>query len=362
MTFGNYIYQDNTSQSRQAAINQLIDTADNLEAGHLKAVEAASQLKTTIANLDMNEAEDGFKEQLQADLEQTIENNVQYGNMYYVLDDIIKKSGDILSNPAVIGRLKAQQDYKAFRDELSKRIDIPEYMKDMYIDKNPYYYEDKYSQDGSKIIGSSKWEPVDRPVSYIDDTKMFEEVIKFTRPDVTSGESLKFYDINGKEVGANSEDIVSAAIIDKYGNMKEEVTGDKLFKSVIGLYEHNQAYQAHINQKIEYAKWAKEHGDDTDYGLYTASGVERSPLEFVQYTFVNSIEGSKYRKLVTSRDVNLFNPYIFKGGGGGDTNATPGYGDLGGESAGTTNRTANTTENVNGNSSNDMAAKDGITF
>ena len=115
MTFGNYIYQDNTSQSRQAAVNQLIDTADNLEAGHLKAVETASQLKTTIANLDMNEAEDGFKQQLQADLEQIIENNVQYGNMYYALDDIIKKSGDILSNPAVIGRLKTQQEYKAFR-------------------------------------------------------------------------------------------------------------------------------------------------------------------------------------------------------------------------------------------------------
>ena len=38
------------------------------------------------------------------------------------------------------------------------------------------------------------------------------------------------------------------------------------------------------------------------------------------------------------------------------------YGDLGGESAGTTNRTSNTTESVNGASSDDMAGEDGITF
>ena len=362
MTFGNYIYQDGTAESRKAAIDQLISTSDKLEAGHLKAVESASQLQTAIGQLDFNEKEDETKQELLDELQQTIDNSIKYGNMYYALDDIIAKSGKIMSDPRVLGRLRAQQDYKAFKDEILKRTDIPEYMKDMYIDKNPYYYEDKYSQDGSKIIGGSKWEPIDRPVSYIDDTKMFEEVIKFTRPDVTSGETLKFYDINGKEVGANSEDIVSAAIIDKYGNMKEEVTGDKLFKSVIGLYEHNQAYQAHINQKIKYAKWAKEHGDNTDYGLYTTSGVERSPLEFIQYTFVNSIEGSKYRKLVTSRDVNLFNPYLFKGGGKNNINETPGYGDLGGESAGTTNRTSNTTESVNGASSDDMAGEDGITF
>lgn len=364
MTFGNYIYQDNTSQSRQNAINQLINTADKLEAGHLKAVEAASQLQATIANLDMNEAEDGFKAGLQAELQQTIADNVQYGNMYYALDDIIKKSGDLLSRPDVIGKLKAQKDYQTFRTELEKRTDLPDYLKEMYLDKNKYYYEDRTAEVNgeTKIVGGSKWEPIDRPVGYMDDTKIFEEIIKFTRPDITSGERLVFYDINGNQVNEKDDNIATAAIIDKYGNMKEEVTGDKLWQSTIGLYEHNQAYQAHINQEIEYARWAKEHGDNTDYGLYTASGEERSPLEFLQYKFQSSIIGSKYSKLVTNRDVQMFNPYLFGRGGGNTTSITNGYGDEGGDSPGTTSRTGSTTERTGRTSSNDMAAQDGITF
>ena len=71
MTFGNYIYSDNLAQSRQALVNQLINTSDKLEAGHMKAVEAASQLKTTIGNLDFNEKDNWLKDELLTELETT---------------------------------------------------------------------------------------------------------------------------------------------------------------------------------------------------------------------------------------------------------------------------------------------------
>lgn len=358
MTFGNYIYQDNTSQSRQNAINQLINTADKLEAGHLKAVDAASQLQATIANLDMNEAEDGFKAGLQAELQQTIADNVQYGNMYYALDDIIKKSGDLLSRPDVIGRLKAQKDYQTFRTELEKRTDLPDYLKEMYLDKNKYYYEDKTTEVNgeTKIVGGSKWEPIDRPVGYMDDTKIFEEIIKFTRPDVTSGNRLVFKDINGNEVRWDSDDIVTAAIVNNITNSEEKVTGDKLWESTLGLYNHNQAYQAHINQEMKYAEWARNNGDYSDYGLYTSSGIKRSTLEFLQWKFQHSIEGSKYNKLVTNKDVKM----LGKNNGNGnrsDINISTIYGDEGGESAGTTNGVYTPTTNI---TSDELAAEANI--
>ena len=269
MTFGNYIYQDNTSQSRQAAVNQLIDTADNLEAGHLKAVETASQLKTTIANLDMNEAEDGFKQQLQADLEQTIENNVQYGNMYYALDDIIKKSGDILSNPAVIGRLKTQQEYKAFQDDIDKRNDIPQYMKQWYKSTNPYNYTPTYNDEGNEN-GYEKWKPNNYAVSHIDGMALAEKAIKIAHSDISENTRLVYIDDYNNQT--NKESATGIGFYNTITDKTEILSYKKLYKAFRGLYDTDPIIKASINAEIAHAKWARDHGDLTDYGAFDATG------------------------------------------------------------------------------------------
>ena len=52
--------------------------------------------------------------------------NMQYGNAYSSLDDIVGTYGDITSSPGMIGRLRAQQDYKAYMNNLDKRTDLSE--------------------------------------------------------------------------------------------------------------------------------------------------------------------------------------------------------------------------------------------
>ena len=47
-----------------------------------------------------------------------ITNNSTYGNAYGALDDVIRENGSIMSNPGMIGRLRAQQDYKKYIDNL----------------------------------------------------------------------------------------------------------------------------------------------------------------------------------------------------------------------------------------------------
>lgn len=313
MTFGNYIYQDNTSQSRQAAINQLIDTADNLEAGHLKAVEAASQLKTTIANLDMNEAEDGFKQQLQADLEQTIENNVQYGNMYYALDNIIKKSGDILSNPAVIGRLKAQKDYKAFMEDLDKRTDIPEYLKNMYRDKkmNPYHYEDKV--ENGQIVGGSKWNPNYRPVSHVDEIKIIEEALKLIKPDENSAwGSYYFVDANNNKIDPlkSQGNIKDIALYDHTTGQRIELTPNHIKKALEALYDANTAIRESSEQDMLYSNYNNP-DYKTNLDLYYQSGERqgrpKSNKDYFIDKFGNAIIAFAFKQTANDHNWTIFN-------------------------------------------------------
>lgn len=301
MTFGNYIYQDNTSQSRQAAVNQLIDTADNLEAGHLKAVETASQLKTTIANLDMNEAEDGFKQQLQADLEQTIENNIQYGNMYYALDDIIKKSGDILSNPAVIGRLKTQQDYKTFQNDIDKRNDIPQYMKQWYKSTNPYNYTPTYDDEGNEN-GYEKWKPSNYAVSHIDGMALAEKAIKIAHSDISENTRLVYIDDYNNQT--NKESATGIGFYNTITDKTEILSYKKLYDAFRGLYDTDPIVKASINAEIAYAKWAREHGDLTDYGAFDATGNFIGLEQYIKNKFDKIGHAAKYlNQTLTTKNV-----------------------------------------------------------
>ena len=62
---------------------------DILEQGHKEAVKTASDLKTAIYNLQMDNSENGFKDQLISEIQKTIDDNTVYGNSYAALDDII---------------------------------------------------------------------------------------------------------------------------------------------------------------------------------------------------------------------------------------------------------------------------------
>ena len=94
---------------------------DTLEQGHKEAIKTASALETAIANLDMNEAEDGFKQQLVSEIQNTIKENTLFGNSYGALDDLIMKQGNIASDGRVIGRLRSNAAKKEIRKLLKTR-------------------------------------------------------------------------------------------------------------------------------------------------------------------------------------------------------------------------------------------------
>lgn len=325
MTFGNYIYQDGTSQSRQNAINQIINTADKLEAGHLKAVEAASQLQSAIANLDMNEAEDGFKQQLLGELQATIDENVKFGNMYYALDDIIKKSGDLMSNPQVIGKLRAQQAYKAFQDNLDKRTDVPEYMKPMFKALNPYKYNDVVDDKGN-IIGGTKWTPTISPVSYIDDTKIFEQALKLIKPDVNSSYgNYSFVDANGNKIDPLKNGATTSGIqfLNHATGSTVKLERDHIAKSLLGLYKHNQAIQKHVEQEMLFSEYNNPNVDTNTelyYQIGDKKGKKKSPEDYFIDKYGNSLVASAFKQ--TAYD-NNWTPFVSGNGNNGSGNGSP---------------------------------------
>ena len=170
---------------------------DTLEQGHKEAVKTASDLKTAIYNLQMDNSENGFKDQLISEIQKTIDDNTVYGNQYAALDDIIAKSGDIATDGRVSGRLKSYAAKKEFDNRLDK-MNITEDMKTMYKELNPYEYTDgKFNETTNKYEEGKIWEAKDTPVDTVPISTIQQLALQIASKKEGGGNTVYFMDANG---------------------------------------------------------------------------------------------------------------------------------------------------------------------
>ena len=311
MTFGNYIYQDNTSQSRQTAINQLIDTTDKLEAGHLEAVKAASELRTAIGSLDFNEKDAWLKDELLQGLEKTIDDNIQYGNMYYALDDLIATQGNIFSDPRVTGRLKSQQAYKAFIDATNKRTDITEDEKEWLRELNPYHYEDNITEDG-RILEGKIWTPNKDLGSDVDlSALMIKAINNVAHKEIRAGEKIVYKDAQGNvvDIKTNPGGVAGASIMEENGNEREWLSKKDIKDAINSMINTTPGAQEYIKNRWDLALWyhnkhKNDDGYNDPYGI-TYKDEELSLDDYKWSLFNQGIDAAsyEYRKTTTSQKI-----------------------------------------------------------
>ena len=171
-------------------------TYDYLQNRHDVAVAQESELKKQIGQLELNAQEDEFKQLLVNNVQSKINDAMIDDFKGYALDDIVAEAGNLMSDPRVLGRLRAQQQYKAYQDNLNARTDLSEDYKNYYRQANTYHYEDKFDAAGN-VIGGTEWKPTEQEVSEIPTSVIYNQALKMVQEDAGSGESYTFLDANG---------------------------------------------------------------------------------------------------------------------------------------------------------------------
>lgn len=272
-------------------------TYDTLEEGHHKAVEAESALKAQIANLPLNEAEDGFKQALLNDLNATIEENTRFGNKYSALDDIVRVNGDISSNPGLIGRLKAQEDYMAFQDALDK-AEIPDAYKEMYRELNPYSYQDKYDKDGN-VIGGTKWTPTSRPVKTIDLSDIITKGISWASAEAGESTVTRWLDENGK-LTTDPTKAFDGEYYDATTNSWQRLGRDKILAGIQAAIESTPGAKESLEQDYKFAEWKHNKLVNESNGQLVISditderGMKLTPQEYLMKRIDPAVYAKEY--------------------------------------------------------------------
>ena len=250
-------------------LTTLGNTFNTLEQGHQAAVKAASDLKATVAALPMDAQEDGFKEKLVNEINQTVDDNTLYGNSYGALDNLVEQIGNIQSDGRVIGRVRNHQakvEYDAKVDAMA----IPDGMKEMYKEENPYYYEDgKIDFNTGRTLPGKLWEATTNPVTTVPLSEIQKYALQIAAKDAGGGESVSFLDANGNPT-TNPLQSIDGQIYKKAGTKWERLTKSKIKEAYLNAINTIPGAKDSIAQDYKYevykydklVKDAKQKGGD----------------------------------------------------------------------------------------------------
>lgn len=259
-------------------LNVLARTYNTLEQGHQQAIQTKSQIDAQLAQLDLNEAEDAWRQEQLNKVRNALTENMQYGNAYSSLDDIVGTYGDITSSPGMIGRLRAQQDYKAYMNNLDKRTDLSEDYKNYYRTVNKYNYQDIIDKNGN-VIGGSKWTPIDKEVSEIPMNQILNQALQWAAKEQGGGSQTRWLDANGKV----TDDITKSVTGEIYSHTKGEwqrLSKAKLAEAVKAVIENTPGAKASLEQDYKIAKWKyDQNGSNPD--ITDKNGILLTPEQYL---------------------------------------------------------------------------------
>lgn len=145
------------------------NTLDKITQQHEKAVEQRAAIQSALANVKLNAAEDEWKQNYINDINKQIDNAAQFGNYSTALTTATRLAGEAMSNPALRGRMRANEQYEEEIKRQKARVDRGDISQNTYawwLKNNPYQYSD-IKDDNGNIIGGTEYEPISRPVNDI---------------------------------------------------------------------------------------------------------------------------------------------------------------------------------------------------
>lgn len=232
----------------------LINTQYNrLEQGHQQAVAQASAYEAALAQLDLNPAEDAWRQQQIASIRSALNDNMQFGNAYSSLDDIVRTYGDVASNPGMIGRLRAQQDYKTYITNLENNKTLSQDTKDYYKWLNTYHYEDKYDANGN-VIGGTEWTPIEHETDTVDMAAVIDNAISKLKPEGSQGDAFYYKTADGRFT-TNRSEAANGLPYFKTTSGYTQLSSDRIREAILAEIDNTPGARASLEQDLKVGKW-----------------------------------------------------------------------------------------------------------
>lgn len=293
----NYI---NTEYVPTVDLNTLGNTFNTLEQGHKEAIKTASNLQAEMAKLDLNEAENEWRQQKISEIQQVVDDNTIFGNSAAALDDIIIKAGNLASDAGMIGRLQAQKDYTEFKDKIIKDETLPEDYKEYFLEKNPYYYKDIVDEETGKVISGTKWSPITSPTAVVDLSSLITKGLQWAAKESGSYNQVRWLDKNGN-ITTNPNEAFDGEYYDDTTYSFKKLDRNKIEAGIRAAIESTPGAKESLQQDYNVALWKHKKAVNATKGEYNIvsdvtddNGITLSPQQYLNKRISPAIYAAEY--------------------------------------------------------------------
>lgn len=295
-----------------------------------KAYEEKNKIDIALGQIEsqLNEKETEWFQQYKNDINKDIEDNINIDNPGAAYRTALLASGKVLKDPALQGRIKANEAYKKRFEELDKQVAsgyITSNTKDWIVATNPYSYVDKYDANGN-IIAGDPWklnkEPV-KDITLLEAVTLAEQTIKSDKIS-RGGTSIDQTNLTNSNWRSSNQKTTEEEIRDQLRSYISSGLGKdqalQFYHSNIWKYEEakkalENATKNGLQEEIDSAKRALEDAEKSvvinngqivdnyiDFYLESAKVHIKNAAhkEDLYITDVNSIGGSGGRSISTS--------------------------------------------------------------
>lgn len=293
----NYI---NTEYVPTVDLNTLGNTFNTLEQGHKEAIKTASNLQAEMAKLELNEAENEWRQQKISEIQQTIDNNTIFGNSAAALDDIIVKAGNLASDAGMIGRLQAQKDYTEFKNKIINDKTLPEDYKEYYLENNPYYYKDIVDEKTGKVISGTKWNPNISPTAVVDLSSLISKGLQWAARESGSYNQVRWLDKNGNPT-TNPNEVFDGEYYDDTTHAFEKLDRSKIEAGIRAAIESTPGAKESLQQDYDIALWKHKKAINATKGRYNIidditddNGITLTPDQYLNKRISPALYAAEY--------------------------------------------------------------------
>lgn len=299
-----------TISANQPIIRRNLDAyskaIDKMDARHEEAIKQKSALDIAFSQLDVNEAEDGWKSALRDKMQAEIDSAAMFGNYASAYDTAILSAGKLMSSPEVLGRIRANAEYNQYKKTVESRNDIDQVTKDRWLDENPYHYEDKYDDNGN-IVGGTSWKPNWNPVTRVDLTDIYTRVKALAAEEAGGSENVQYLDENGNLTTDPSKGFYGMAY--KTGTTWKRLSEQKVRSMFDAIFKQYPNAMESLMQDRDNRIWEYNKTPDADKRSFIGSdildekGAIKSPEDYLADRVNPVLKGMAYNNVSHTIDV-----------------------------------------------------------
>lgn len=270
-------------------------TLNTLQQKHDTAIETSNQIKTFLANKQLNEAENEWLDRYSRDINAQIEASAQDGSYATALTTAKKLAGEVASNTGLIGRERYQQEFKKFQDEVTNSNAYDGDVKAYALEQNKYKYQDQTDETG-KVIGGNQFQPNYRPVEQVDYNTLYQKVLSTVGVDSSSGEQLVWGDAEGNL--KNGQGNIAAGDVPylKTASGVQQLSADKIRAAFEAALNETPGARASLEQDYKVNVWKANKGNKNNT-VTRPDGTIMSQKEFEENLFAPRYGASARREV-----------------------------------------------------------------